>query len=53
MEETQSGDVKNIQHGFDFAGEVGVLLGEGGNGLFQAIGGGPASTVVNHSSRSD
>ena len=44
---------KTLTHGVNFAGQLGVFHGEGGDGFFESISGGTAGSVFRHGSRSD
>ena len=44
---------KTFTHGINLSGQLGVLLGEGGDGFFESISGGTAGTVLRRNSRSD
>lgn len=44
---------ESFTHGVNLVGQLGMLLGEDGDGFFQFVGGGAPGSVFDHDSRSD
>ena len=44
---------ESFTHGVNLVGQLGMLLGEDGDGFFQFVGGGAPGSMFDHGSRSD